>query len=78
MTFCVFSFIFRLEPTVRKQLDENNFRHYYGIFFVSTILNLLDSTFQQLRNTLTTAFERHLTVEYFKDMDKHRNKLFLE
>ena len=26
---------------------------------------------QQLRNTLTTTFERHLTVEDFTDMDRH-------
>ena len=26
---------------------------------------------QQLRVTLTMAFERHLTVEYFMDMDQH-------
>ena len=70
MIFCVFSFIFRLEPTVREQLEENNFRHYYDIFFESTILNLLESTSQQLRNTLTKAFERHLTVEYFTDTDQ--------
>ena len=33
MIFCVFIFIFCLEPTVREQLDENDFRHYYGICF---------------------------------------------
>ena len=27
---------------------------------------------QQLRDTLTMAFERHLTVEDFTDMDQHR------
>ena len=60
MIFCVSVFIFRLEPTVREQLDENNFRRCYGIFFESTILKLLDqATFkvlsQQLQDTLTTA-----------------------
>ena len=39
MILCVLIFIFCLEPTLREQLDENNFRHYYGIFFESTILN---------------------------------------
>ena len=38
--------------------------------------NLLDSSCfqssQQLQGTLTTAFERHLTVENFKDMDQHK------
>ena len=38
MIFCVFIFIFCLETTVREQLDENNFHHYYGNFFESTIL----------------------------------------
>ena len=33
MKFCVLIFIFCLEPTVREQLDENDFRPYYGIFF---------------------------------------------
>ena len=42
MIFRVSIFIFCLEPTVREQLDENDFRHCYGIFFESTILNLLD------------------------------------
>ena len=32
MKFFVLIFIFCLEQTVREQLDENNFRHYYGIF----------------------------------------------
>ena len=27
---------------------------------------------QQLRGTLTTAFERYLTIEDFTDMDQHR------
>ena len=47
MIFCVVIFIFCLEPTVKEQLDENDFRHYYGIFFVSTILKLLDHSFVQ-------------------------------
>ena len=29
--------------------------------------------FHQLRNTLTTAFERHLTAEDFTDMNQHIN-----
>ena len=33
MIFCVSIFIFCLEPTEREELDENDFRHYYGIFF---------------------------------------------
>ena len=56
MIFCVSIFIFRLEPTVREQLDENDFRRCYGIFFESTILKLLDQAMfkvlsQQLQDT---------------------------
>ena len=62
MKFCVFILIFCLEPTVREQLDENDFRHCYGIFFESMILKLLDQAMfkvflQQLRDSLTTVFE---------------------
>ena len=28
-------------------MDENNFRHYYGIFFESSILKLLDHSYVQ-------------------------------
>ena len=61
MIFCVSIFIFRLEPTVREQLDGGDFRRCYGIFFESTILKLLDQVIikvlsQQLQDSLTTAF----------------------
>ena len=61
MIFCVSVFIFRLEPTVREQLDENNFRRCYGISFESIILKLLDQAMfkvlsRQFQDTLTTAF----------------------
>ena len=47
--YSVFSFLFFcLEPTVRDQLHENDFRHYYGIFFESTILKLLDYSYVQI------------------------------
>ena len=42
-----FLFFFCLEPTVREQLGENNFRHYYGIFRQSAILKLLDHSYVQ-------------------------------
>ena len=66
MKFCVSIFVFCLEPTVREELDENNFRHCYGIFFESTILKLLDRAMSkvilpQLQGTLTTTFE---TIHY--------------
>ena len=61
MIFCVCMFIF-LGPMVTEQLDGNNFRHCYGIFFESTILKLLYQVMfkvssQKLQDTLTTAFE---------------------
>ena len=57
--YSVFSFLF-LEPTVREQLDENNFRHYYGIFFESTILNLLDHISKFIHKNYETLWQRHL------------------
>ena len=47
MIFCVFIFIFSLEPTVREQPDENDFHRYYSIFFESTILKVLDHSYFQ-------------------------------
>ena len=47
MIFCVLIFIFCLEPKMREQLDENDFRHYYGIFSESAILKLLDHSYVQ-------------------------------
>ena len=66
MIFCVFIFIFCLEQTVREELDENDFRHCYRVFFESTILKLLHQAMfkvlsQQLQNILTTIFE---TIHY--------------
>ena len=52
--FSVFIFIFCLEPTVREQLDENDFRHYFGIFFKGTIMKLLDQSYVQ------AFLQRHL------------------
>ena len=65
MVLCVSIFIFCLEPTLREQLDENDFRRCYG-FFLSTVLKLLDQAIfkvlsQQLQDTLTTVFE---TIHY--------------
>ena len=59
-------------------MDENDFRRCYGNFFskVSFRKSLITTMFkvlsQQLRDTLTTAFERHPTIEGFTDMDQHR------
>ena len=62
MIFCVYICIFCLEPTVREQLDENNFCQCHGIFFESIFLKLLDQVMfkglsQKLQDTLTTTFE---------------------
>ena len=66
MIFCVSIVNFCLESTVREQLDENDFRHCYGIFSESTILKLLDQAMfkfhsQQLQENVTTMFE---TIHY--------------
>ena len=65
---------------VSEQLDENDFRHYYGIFFESTILKLLDDSYVQTSfATIAGQFdnERHLKryikVEDFTDMNHHIN-----
>ena len=50
MIFWVFIFIFCLEPTVREQLDKNDFCHYYGNFFESTVLKLLDHSYVHIHS----------------------------
>ena len=45
MILRAFIFIFCLEPTVSEQVDENDFRLYYGNFFESTILKLLEHSY---------------------------------
>ena len=38
-------------------------------YLITAMIKVLS---QQLRGTLTTAFERHLTIEDFTDMVEHR------
>ena len=62
--------------TVKKKLlDESHFRHSYGNYFETAILKVTSATFkvlsQLLQGALTIAFERHLTVEDFTDVDRH-------
>ena len=83
MIFRVFILIFCLELTVREQLDQNDFRHYYGNFPESTILKLPDyiyveNSFATITSPLTTAFERHLAVQIFTDIDHHRCQFFFD
>ena len=70
MIFCVFIFIFCLETTVREQLDENDFHHYYGNFFESTILKLLDHSFVHFTDMLILSwvniFKRKSTKVHWK------------
>ena len=74
MVFYVFIFIFMFRNNVtREKLGQNNFRRCYGFFLeVSFRKHLITTKFkilyQQLRSTLTTAFERHLTTEDFMDI----------
>ena len=81
--YYVFIFIFCLERTVREQLDKNVFCHIMVIFSKVPFWNYLITAMfkvllQQLRGTLTAAFERHLAVEDFTDMDQYRCQFFLE
>ena len=39
--------------------------------FILKILTMFKVLSQQLRGTLTTVFERHLTIKDFTDMDQH-------
>ena len=74
MVFYVFIFIFMFRNNVtREKLGQNNFRRCYGFFLeVSFRKHLITTKFkilyQQLRSTLKTAFERHLTTEDFMDI----------
>ena len=73
-----FYFLFRSNGK-REQVNENDYRRYYGNFFflkvsfqkylITVIFKILS---QQLRRTLTVAFERQLTIEDFTDMDQYR------
>ena len=56
--FCVSILIFWLEPTLTEQVNENDFPHYYGIFFESSILKLLDHSYiQSSFATITKHFD---------------------
>ena len=75
MIFCVFIFIFLFRNNVIRAIGyESDFRRCHGIFFpiVSFRKYLITAMFkvlyQQLRGTLTTTFERHLTTEDFTDI----------
>ena len=75
MVFCVFVFIFLFRSNDKKNT-------WMRAIFVTVMLiiskmpfgKLLDiscfQSSQQLRDTLTAAFEKHLTVESFMDMDQ--------
>ena len=72
----VFSFLFFLfrNNVIREQLDENDFRRWYSFFFLKVsfwkylITVMFKVLYQQSRVNLTTAFERHLTTEYFMNI----------
>ena len=66
-----FYFLFR-NNVKREQLDENNFHHCYGNFFSKVSFWKYKVLSQRLRGILATAFERHVTVEDFTDMDQYR------
>ena len=72
----VFSFLCLLfrNNVIREQLDENEFRRWYSFFSLKVsfrkylITAMLRVLYQQSQVNLTTAFERHLTTEYFMDI----------
>ena len=74
--YSVFSFLLFLfrNNVIREQLDENDFRRCY-VFFPKLsfrkylITAMFKVLYQQSRLNLTTAFKRHLTTEYFMDID---------
>ena len=79
MVFHVVIFIFCLETTLR---DNNWMRATYVALIVvfyskvsfqkNLITAMLKVLSQQLLRTLRGAFERHLAIEDFTDMDQHR------
>ena len=64
---------------VREQLDEDDFRHCYCIFFSKEPLwnYFIKPCSKFFRNSYSTLWQRYLkryiTVEYFTDMDHHMN-----
>ena len=68
-----FYFLFR-NNVGKRFLDESDFCQCYGNFSETAILKIptiFKVPSQQWRGTLTTAFERYLTVKNFPDMDKN-------
>ena len=63
---CCHFFVAVWKKRWKEHLGENNLCHGYGNYFKSAILKVTWYQFfrssQQLRDTLTTAFERHPTV----------------
>ena len=59
MIFWVFIFIFCWEPTVREQLNKNDFCHYYGNFFESTVLKLLDHSYVHIHSNYEALWQQH-------------------
>ena len=74
---CFHSYFSCLETTlIREQLDENDFRRYIfspkvsfrKLWYTVMITAMFKVLYQQSLVYLTTAFERHLTTEYFMDI----------
>ena len=56
MIVCVSIFIFLFRTNGKRTIDESDLRHYYGHFFESTILKLLDHSYVQ---SSFATFRRH-------------------
>ena len=78
MIFCIIIFIFWLEPPVREQLDENNFRRYYSIFFESNLLKLLNHSYVESSFTaITRNLGNDIQRSPYIDINQHGNNSFL-
>ena len=78
MIIFVFIFIFCLEPSVREQVDENEFRHCYVIFPKVPLWNYLikpcSNFFRNNYKIISQRYlKRYITVDDFMDMDHHIN-----
>ena len=66
MIFCVFIFIFCLEPTVREQLDENDFCHCYVIFSkLPSWKYLIKPCSNFFRNNCKRLWQRHFEAIHY-------------
>ena len=64
MVLHILLFLFR--TMVKKNTDESDFRHSYGI-----LISTVQSSFSTITRHIDNGNEIHLTVEDFRDVDQH-------